>query len=212
MTRSLRPDIRNPLVSLPAARRISGLPREARQALYDLLTELAAVARGRADESWRRHKAPMAAYWKAVSVYAGHARRLCRPECASTRSQVSLSAQDAESLKATADLYQVEHATLAGAAAYLETAKLYYIQAPYTPVGNCVLWWSLGGHGYTCDLRKAWKVTLEEGRRICRESQDVLRSVSEIDAIAGQHVDFQDLPRNSGGRGRSLLEGAHADR
>jgi hypothetical protein len=43
-----------------------------------LLGEIALDARERANTCWKKHKAPMAAYWKACSVYAGHARRLTR--------------------------------------------------------------------------------------------------------------------------------------
>lgn len=76
--RSNRPDVRNPLLSLPAARRIGDLSDEARSALRVLLLEIRSDARLRADECWKRHKAPMAVYWKAVSVYAGHIARLVR--------------------------------------------------------------------------------------------------------------------------------------
>ncbi len=56
-------------------RALRSLPLHTRELLAELLGELALDARQRADTSWRRHKAPMAAYWKAVSVYAGHIRR-----------------------------------------------------------------------------------------------------------------------------------------
>jgi hypothetical protein len=74
MTRTAT-SVRNPILGLPAARRLAELPAEAREALADVLAELSAEARGRAEDSWRRHKAPMACYWKAVAVYARHARR-----------------------------------------------------------------------------------------------------------------------------------------
>lgn len=76
--RSSRREVRNPLLSLPAARRIGELPIEARQAFAEILLELSTAARTRAEESWRKNKGPMAAYWKAVSVYAKHARALAR--------------------------------------------------------------------------------------------------------------------------------------
>lgn len=76
--RSSKIDVRNPLLSLPAARAISALPPESRQALAGLLRELSVDAGERAEKSWRKSKGPMAAYWKAVSVYAKHAQRLCR--------------------------------------------------------------------------------------------------------------------------------------
>ena len=76
--RSSRPDVRNPLLSLPAAARIAALPPEARAALRALCTDLSKEARAKAEQCWRSHKAPMAAYWKAVSVNARHTARLCR--------------------------------------------------------------------------------------------------------------------------------------
>lgn len=79
LDRSNAAAVRNPLLRLPAAQRLASLSPEARQVLADLLQELACDARDRAEESWRRHKAPMAAYWKAVSVYAGHLHRVLRP-------------------------------------------------------------------------------------------------------------------------------------
>lgn len=77
--RSLRPEIRNPLLHLPAANQIRALPLQSRQALAALLRDLSLDARERAERSWRQNKAPMAAYWKTVGVYAGHLHRLARP-------------------------------------------------------------------------------------------------------------------------------------
>lgn len=68
----------NPLLGLPALARLAALPAATRAPLVEVLHELRAEARGRAETSWRRHKAPMAAYWKAVSVYAGHLARALR--------------------------------------------------------------------------------------------------------------------------------------
>lgn len=78
MTRSIQADVRNPLLRLPAAQAIQDLSPEARAAIGSLLAEIATDARQRAEQCWKKHKAPMAAYWKAVSVYAGHARKLTR--------------------------------------------------------------------------------------------------------------------------------------
>lgn len=78
LMRSSRPDVRNPVLRLPAARRLCALPESQRAALAAVLRDLAADARERAEKSWRTHKAPMAAYWKAVSVYAGHLARALR--------------------------------------------------------------------------------------------------------------------------------------
>lgn len=76
--RSNKPTVRNPLLALPAAQRIKALPPDAREAVRALMSEIGADARTRAESCWRKHKAPMAAYWKAVSVYARHAARLAR--------------------------------------------------------------------------------------------------------------------------------------
>lgn len=72
LTRSNRPETRNPLLALPSAGRLAGLPPEAKEALRALLLDIRVDAAERAQICWRRHKAPMAVYWKAVSVYAGH--------------------------------------------------------------------------------------------------------------------------------------------
>ena len=66
---------RNPVLDLPAARRLEELPPEARAALRDVLLELADQANANAEEAWRRRKGPMAAYWRAVSTYAKHIAR-----------------------------------------------------------------------------------------------------------------------------------------
>ena len=63
--------------ALPAAAQIQALPPEARAALRALLKDLQVDCRARAEECWRKHKAPMAAYWKATAVYANHTSRLC---------------------------------------------------------------------------------------------------------------------------------------
>jgi hypothetical protein len=73
--RSNRREVRNPVLALPAAQRLLAAPADVRQLLRDLLLDLRDDARIRAAECWRRHKAPMAVYWKAVSVYANHMAR-----------------------------------------------------------------------------------------------------------------------------------------
>lgn len=72
--------VRNPLLALPGAGRIAALPKPARDALGALLLDIRKDAAARAQKAWASHKAPMACYWKAVSVYAGHAARLCRDQ------------------------------------------------------------------------------------------------------------------------------------
>ena len=74
--RSSRREVRNPVLALPASRALRDLPLDSRMALAMVLHDLARDARERADKCWRRHKAPMAAYWYAISVYANHTRRV----------------------------------------------------------------------------------------------------------------------------------------
>jgi hypothetical protein len=82
MTRSNRPDVRNPVLGLRAAARLAAMPAPVRELLAEILLELAGDARRRANEAWKRHKAPMACYWKAVAVYARHLARAVRPAIA----------------------------------------------------------------------------------------------------------------------------------
>ena len=58
--------------------RFSKLPPEAREVLRLCLMDLREDALERAKLQWRRHKAPMALYWKVVGVYAGHLARALR--------------------------------------------------------------------------------------------------------------------------------------
>lgn len=76
--RSSRREVRNPVLAHPAARRLQSLEPSVRAMLRDLFREIALDARERAAECWRRHKAPMAVYWKAVSVYAGHIAKVLK--------------------------------------------------------------------------------------------------------------------------------------
>lgn len=75
MSRSNRAEVRNPVLALPSADQLRALDGPAADALRAILADIRQDARERAEECWRRHKAPMAAYWKAVSVYAGHTSR-----------------------------------------------------------------------------------------------------------------------------------------
>lgn len=75
MERSHCPEVRNPILRLASARQLRSLPPDAAAALSAILADLSADAATRAEASWRSHKGPMAAYWKAVAVYAKHIRR-----------------------------------------------------------------------------------------------------------------------------------------
>ena len=76
MDRSSRVEVRNPVLALPAAAKLQALDVDSRAAIRAVLVDLRNDARMRAAECWRRHKAPMACYWKAVSVYANHLARV----------------------------------------------------------------------------------------------------------------------------------------
>lgn len=76
--RSSRPIVRNPILSLAAADKIRALDPACREALGELLRELGADAEAKAQESWKKGKGPMAAYWKAAGVYARHIARALR--------------------------------------------------------------------------------------------------------------------------------------
>lgn len=78
MVRSNSLAVRNPLTTLPSAAKIAALSPEARAAWRSLMMEIRIDARAKAQKCWLKNKAPMAAYWKAVSVYAGHAARLAK--------------------------------------------------------------------------------------------------------------------------------------
>lgn len=73
--RSSRADVRNPVLSLPAAARIRELDPDSRAVLAALLRDLGADANAKAETSWTKGKGPMAAYWKAAGVYARHLAR-----------------------------------------------------------------------------------------------------------------------------------------
>lgn len=80
--RGARREVRNPVLALPSAKKILNLPPEVRQPLGTLLRELADDAAGQAQRSWKSNKGIMAAYWKAVSVYAKHLARVIDPASA----------------------------------------------------------------------------------------------------------------------------------
>jgi hypothetical protein len=77
--RSNRAAVRNPVLALPGMVRLQRLPKPAREALAAVLRDIGSDARERAEKCWRTHKAPMAAYWKAVGVYARHIARAIEP-------------------------------------------------------------------------------------------------------------------------------------
>lgn len=77
--RSARRETRNPVLALPAIAALQAMSPETRNAVARVLVDLAKDAGARADCAWCRHKVPMAAYWKAVAVYARHTARAIAP-------------------------------------------------------------------------------------------------------------------------------------
>jgi hypothetical protein len=73
--RSNRVEVRNPVLKLPAVADLRNLDQPTRASIAAALRAIQGDARDRADKCWRTHKAPMALYWKAVGVYAGHLAR-----------------------------------------------------------------------------------------------------------------------------------------
>lgn len=75
--------------------------------------------------------------------------------------------------------------------------QLYYIQHISRPVGNSALWWRVDGHGYTCDLNEAWRVSAAKASSICssRPAEDIPRLAVVMDGLAQRHVDVQALSR-----------------
>jgi hypothetical protein len=65
--------MKTPQIKAMAALR--DLPASNRKAIRALLLDLSRDAATRAETCWRKHKAPMATYWKAVAVYAKHTAR-----------------------------------------------------------------------------------------------------------------------------------------
>lgn len=80
--RSERREVRNPILALPAAKRIEALPADAKAALRAILLEMREDARERAQKCWKAHKGAPALYWKCVAVYTGHIARVLLPRSA----------------------------------------------------------------------------------------------------------------------------------
>lgn len=75
-------------------------------------------------------------------------------------------------------------------------SDLFYLQDSRSYVGNDVMWWALGGNGYTTDLRLAQTYTREEALAMhqARES-DIPWPKDYIDGKTRPAVDFQYLSR-----------------
>ncbi|MCB5187401.1 hypothetical protein LG200_05200 [Methylobacillus caricis] len=67
----------NPLLQLPAGKKLLELPASERQLIENVMRELRLQANDEADKAWKRRKGPMAAYWRAVATYARHIAHAC---------------------------------------------------------------------------------------------------------------------------------------
>lgn len=76
--RSSRIEVRNPLLSVPGlAEEVATWSPETLTAVQRASRLCSAHWRAKGDECWRKHKPPMAAYWKAWGVNARHLALLC---------------------------------------------------------------------------------------------------------------------------------------
>ena len=88
--RASRAEVRNPVLGMRAFQKLALLRPEVLDVLAELLLEIHDEAAERAERSWRARKGPMAVYWRAVSVYAGHIRRAIRRISRDQRGQLDL--------------------------------------------------------------------------------------------------------------------------
>lgn len=94
--RSERREVRNPMLALPASKKLMALPDGTRAVLREVLLELRTDAAARAKKCIQTHKWPMGVYWKCVSVYAGHiARVLAMADSAANDASVASPLKDA---------------------------------------------------------------------------------------------------------------------
>lgn len=77
--RSERPDVRNPLLGVPGlAEEVATWSPETLACIERAARLCSAHWRVKGDECWKRHKPPMAAYWKAWAVNARHMALICK--------------------------------------------------------------------------------------------------------------------------------------
>lgn len=72
-----------------------------------------------------------------------------------------------------------------------EQGQLFYIRDARQVVGNCALWWRVGGAGYTTELREAGRFPRAKAFNL-RET-DVAYECSKVDSIAVTHVRVEGL-------------------
>ncbi len=71
--RSSRAEVRNPLPALPEVHEaFAALPADCQVAMRNVLNAMSKDFRACGNEACRKHKPPMATYWKGNAVYARH--------------------------------------------------------------------------------------------------------------------------------------------
>lgn len=75
--RSSRPDVRNPVLRLPAAQELLALDRPTRLLLKRILRDLKRQCRDEERRAYATRKGPLTAYWMATGTYAGHLAAIC---------------------------------------------------------------------------------------------------------------------------------------
>jgi hypothetical protein len=77
--RSSRREVRNPILSLPVVvEALAEMTPEEATRWRRILLAIQADAREKAELNWRRHKGPVAYYWKATGVVCGHLAKVIR--------------------------------------------------------------------------------------------------------------------------------------
>lgn len=71
-----RRTVANPILALDGVAELCALPPETRAIMIRALQAMRKDALARGQKCWDTHKAPMAVYWKAVGVNAGHFARV----------------------------------------------------------------------------------------------------------------------------------------
>lgn len=83
--------------------------------------------------------------------------------------------------------------------------QLFYLQDSRDYVGNDVLWWAVGGRGYTTDLRKAQTYGKDEAQRMHNSREtDIPWPKEYIDAKTRPAVDMQYIKRKDALRGTGI--------
>lgn len=68
-------------------------------------------------------------------------------------------------------------------------------------VGNCMVWWRKGHHGYTCDIRDAHVFDESELRAYLNGTDDLVAyPVEHIAPLVKHHIDMQTIDRELGKR------------